>query len=191
MVINRKPLAFIPKADWGETTLETRDTEIAISFWKQKAEQFGKPPPITEFSLSDFVGQSFRFLILADLLVSEDSVFLAYGPGLAKLFDLPIRPSALVPMFKCVPDRYRSLFVDGCSESIGAAAPICFSGEMAQAEGAELYRASFMPLKMGIDTMQAVYGTFNFRFYMAAELGERRRLDARVNHENRAGASLP
>jgi hypothetical protein len=45
--------------------------------------------------------------------------------------------------------------------------------DLAQAEGSELYRASFMPLKMGIDTMQAVYGSFNFRFYMAAELRER------------------
>ena len=115
---------------------------------------------------------------MADLLARDDSVFLAYGSGFAKLFDLPARPSMLVPMFKCVPDRYRFLFVEGCSETIGETAPIYCSGEIALSGGSELYRACFMPLKMGIDTMRAIYGSFNFRFYMAEELSERRKSEA-------------
>src|SRR5215472_10694205 len=96
--------------DCPEFQLESRDTELAISFWNRKAEQFGKPSPIAEFNLA--VNQLFRFMIYADLLVSEDSVFLAYGPGFAKALDLPERPSMRVPMFSYVPDRYRLLFAE-------------------------------------------------------------------------------
>jgi hypothetical protein len=161
-----------------EMTLEVRDTEIAIAFWKQKAEQFGELPPIAEFSLTDFVTQPFRFMILADLMVSDDSVFLAYGPGFAKLLDLPVRPSMLVPMLKCLPDRYRPLFAEGCDEATSEASPIRLDGEVARAGGSELYRACFMPLKMNIVTMRAVYGSFNFRFRTTAELAERPQTEA-------------
>lgn len=162
---------------WG-TTLEARDTEITIAFWKQKAEQFGGLPPIAEFSLIDFVTQPFRFMILADLLASGDSVFLAYGPGFAKLFGLPERPSMLVPMLECVPDRYRPLFAEGCGAAIAETMPVRFNGEIARSGGAELYRACFMPLKMGINSMLAVYGSFNFLFCTPAELVERHQTEA-------------
>jgi hypothetical protein len=72
--------------------MEIRDTEIAISLWKEKADEFGKPPPLVEFSLADPVAHASRFLICADLLASDDWVFLAYGPGFAKLLGLPERP---------------------------------------------------------------------------------------------------
>jgi hypothetical protein len=158
-----------------DLTLEDRDTEITISLWKKKAEQFGKPPPIAEFKLEDFDNDCFRFLILADLLVKDDSVFLAYGSGLAKRLGLPERPSIFIPMLKWIPERYRFLFEEGCSEAIVQTAPLRFSGEIVDAGSYELYRASFMPLKMGIETMQAVYGSFNFRSRAAAEqLGEQR-----------------
>ena len=153
--------------------MEARDTEIALSFWKQQAKKFGNPPPISEFSLADLVDGSFRFLILADLLASDASVFLAYGAGFAKLFGLPPRPPMRMAMSECVPSRYRVLFLEGCKEAISEAAPACFSGEMPGLRGSELYRACFMPLRMDIDTMQAVYGSFNFLFYTAAGLAER------------------
>jgi hypothetical protein len=172
------------------TTLEARDTEIAISFWKQKAAEFGKPPPIAKFNLVDFVSQSFRFLILADLLAGDSSVFLAYGAGFAKLFGLPERPSTRLPMIECIPNRYRFLFMEGCREAITEAAPIRFNGEVAGLGGSELYRACFMPLKMGINTMQAVYGSFNFRVRLAAELGERSKSD-RASSVNAKWTELP
>jgi hypothetical protein len=172
-------------------TLEARDTEIAISFWKQKAEELGKPPPIAEFNLVDFVGQSFRFLILADLIASDASVFLAYGAGFAKLFGLPKRPSMLLPMIECISDRYRFLFVEGCREAITEAAPIRFGGEVAGLGGSELYRACFMPLKMGIHTMQAVYGSFNFDVRLAADLSERSKAADRANSVSATWAELP
>jgi hypothetical protein len=153
--------------------LEARDTEIAISFWKQKAEAFGSPPPIGEFDLVDLDGQSFRFLILDDLLSQRDSVFLAYGGGFAKLFGLPERPPMRLPMIDCVPYRYRYLFLEACGEAIAEAAPVRFSGEVAGLGGSERYRACFMPLRMRVDTMRGIYGSFNFRFLTAAELRER------------------
>ena len=155
--------------------MEARDTELAIALWKEKAEQFGNPPPIAEFSLADPVGQSFRFMILADLLVTDASVFLAYGAGFAKLFALPERPAMRVPMIECIPNRYWFVFLEGCSSAVSEGAPVHFSGDIAAIGGCELYRACFMPLKMGIDTMRAVYGSFNFRFRAAAELAEKPR----------------
>jgi hypothetical protein len=155
--------------------VDARDTEIAISFWKEKAEQFGNPPPLGEFSLIDLGVDPFRFLIVVDRLARDASVFLAYGIGFAKLFGLPERPP-LWPMTECIPSRYRSLFMGGCKDAISEAAPVRFSGEMAGLGGSEFYRACFMPLKMRVDTMQALYGSFNFRLYTTADLAERSQL---------------
>lgn len=149
-----------------------RDTEIAIAFWKEKAKQFGNPPPLGEFSLLDLVSDPFRFLIVTDLLARDISVFLAYGTGFAKLFGLPERPR-VGPMIERIPSRYRSLFLGGCQDAISEAAPVRLSGEMAGLGGSEFYRACFMPFKMRVDTMRAIYGSFNFRLYTAAELAER------------------
>jgi hypothetical protein len=153
-----------------EATVDARDTEIAISFWKEKAEQFGGPPPIAEFDLVGLVDSS-RFLIAVDLYARDASVFLAYGTGFAKLFGLPERPQ-MSPMIECIPCRYRPLFLSGCKDAIAEGTPVRFSGEMAVLGGSEFYRACFMPLKMRVDTMQALYGSFNFGLYTAADLAE-------------------
>ena len=155
-----------------EFQLEARDTELAISFWNQKAKRFGKPPPATEFNLIGLASQSFRFVICADLLVSDGSFFLAYGPSFAKLFDLLERPSMHVAMIRYIPDRYRFLFSDGCNDAIAEAAPVRCSGEIAGSAGVELYRACFMPLRLSPSTMQAIYGSFNYLTRPAAELCE-------------------
>lgn len=156
--------------------MEARDTELAIAHWKAKAERFGNPPPIAEFSLADLVAHSFRFIIGVDLLSNDDSIFLAYGQGFAQRLGLSERPSMRVPMIRCIPGRYRFLFLEGCSEATGQLAPVQFSGEVAGVGGSELYRACFMPLKMGLPTMLALYGSFNFRFRTAAELAEQSQL---------------
>jgi hypothetical protein len=162
-----------------EATVDARDTEIAISFWKEKAEQFGKPPPISEFSPVVLEVDPFRFLIVVDLYARDASVFLAYGTGFAKLFGLPERPP-MWPMIECIPGRYRSLFLGGCNDAISDAAPVRFSGEMAVLGGSEFYRACFMPLMMKVDRLEALYGSFNFRLYTTAEVAERSQLaDAR------------
>ena len=70
----------------------------------------------------------------------------------------------------------RFLFLEGCKEATSEPAPVRFNGEVATLGGSEFYRACFMPLKMRIDTTQALYGSFNFRLYTAAELAERSQL---------------
>src|SRR5262249_7529577 len=92
-----------------------------------------------------------------------------------KLFGLSERPP-MWPMIECIPSRYRSLFLGGCDDAISDAAPVRLSGEMAVLGGSEFYRACFMPLKMKLDTMRAIYGSFNFRLYTPAEFAHRSRL---------------
>ena len=69
--------------------LEARDTELAISLWNDKAKQFGAPPPLGEFDLGDFAAKSYRFLVCADVLFEDSSVFLEYGLAFAELLGLP------------------------------------------------------------------------------------------------------
>jgi hypothetical protein len=57
---------------------ELRDTERAITFWKQKASEFGRPPPATEFDFSWITNYGYRFVICADMLVKEDSVLFQF-----------------------------------------------------------------------------------------------------------------
>jgi hypothetical protein len=162
-----------------EATVEARDTEIAISFWKEKAEQFGNPPPIGEFGPVDLEADPFRFLIIVDPDARggrDHSVFLAYGPGLAKLFGLPEQPPMWRPMIECIPSRYRALFLGGCKDAIFEAAPVRFSGEMAVLGGFEFFRACFMPLNKKIDALQVLHGSFNVRLYTDADLAERSQL---------------
>ncbi|HEX2679844.1 MAG TPA: hypothetical protein VHQ03_00960 [Candidatus Dormibacteraeota bacterium] len=141
---------------------ELRDTEQAISLWRQKASEFGRPPPAAAVNLSQMNGDGFRFVICADMLVEEDSAFVLYGANFAKLLDLPERPLMNVPMIKQLPKRYHSLFADGCSEAINEAAPVRFSGETEYCGDTELYRATFMPLKMEAPNHRLIYGSFNY-----------------------------
>lgn len=164
--------------------LEARDTELAISLWNDKAKQFGKPPPVAEFDLVGFTTKPNRFVICADLFFKEASVFLDYGPGFAKLLGLPKRPLVHVPMIRCIPERYRFLFSDGCREAIDDDAPAQFSGEIAGSTGVEVYRACFMPLRMNMPNLQTIYGSFNFMVRPTA--GARSRYGSRLETE-RAG----
>ena len=151
---------------------ELRDTERAISLWNKKSQEFGRPPPATEFDLSGLGTQGYRFIICADLLVKEDSVFSVYGPDFARLFDLPERPSMHVPMIRHVPGRYQALFAEGCDDAITEAAPVRFVGEVEHYGCIELYRACFMPLRMKSRTSQFVYGSFNYLTGKAISVSE-------------------
>jgi len=153
--------------------LEARDTELAISLWNDKAKQFGAPPPLGEFDLGDFAAKSYRFLVCADVLFEDSSVFLEYGLAFAELLGLPKRPSTHVPMIEYIPDRYRFVFLDGCRDALEHKAPARFSGEIAGSTGVEFYRACFMPLSMNMPNLQTIYGSFNYLMRPAAELRER------------------
>jgi hypothetical protein len=141
---------------------ELRDTEHAIYLWKQKASEFGRPPPVIAFNFSRMTSDGYRFVICADTLVKEDSALVLYGPNFAKLLELPERPLMNVPMIRQLPERYHSLFAEGCNEAISEAAPVRFSGETGHCGSTELYRATFMPLKMECPTLRFIYGSFNY-----------------------------
>jgi len=59
---------------------ELRDAELAITFWHQKASEFGGLPPLTAFDFSRMISGawSHRFVICADAVAGEPS-FLIYG----------------------------------------------------------------------------------------------------------------
>ena len=124
--------------------MEARDTEIAISFWKEKAERFGRPPPLAKFSMVDPFRHGSRFMIHSDLATRDDWFFLAYGRGFAKLLGLAERPRMGKSMIEHLPHRYRFLFLQGCGEAIAAGAPVRFDGEVAGLGGSELYRSCFI-----------------------------------------------
>ena len=144
---------------------ELRDAELAITFWHQKASEFGGLPPLTEFDFSRMISGSWthRFVICADAVAGEPA-FLIYGSRFAQLLELPEKPISGVPISRQLPGRYLPLFTEGYSEAIAQAAPVRLSGAVVDYGQIELYRAAFMPLAMRPNSsMQVVFGTFNRR----------------------------
>ena len=144
---------------------ELRDTELAISFWRRKASEFGGPPPLTAFDFSRKIcgAWSYRFGICSDVVVGELS-FLIYGSRFARLLELPEQPISGVPITRQLPGRYLPLFTGGCRDAIAQAAPVRLNGAVVDYGQIELYRAAFMPLAMQPNSsMQLVFGTFNLR----------------------------
>jgi hypothetical protein len=144
---------------------ELRDTELAISFWRRKAAEFGRLPPPTAFDFSRMVGGAWsqRFVICADAVVGELS-FLIYGSRFAQLLELPEEPISGVPIARQLPGRYLALFTEGCRDAIAQAAPVRLNGAVVDYGQIELYRAAFMPLAMRRNSsLQLVFGTFNRR----------------------------
>jgi len=157
----------VPESGRPETGLagELRDTELAISFWRQKASESDGLPPPSAFDFSRIIGGawSYRFVLCVDVVVGELS-FLIYGSRFAKLFELPEEPISGVPISRQLPGRYLPLFTEGCRDAIAQAAPVRMSGVAVDYGRIELYRAAFMPLAMRQNSsIQLVFGTFNRR----------------------------
>ena len=144
---------------------ELRDTELAISFWRRKASEFGGLPPTEAFDFSRMIVGDWghRFVICTDAVVSE-LVFLIYGSSFAQLLELPEEPISGIPITGRLPGRYLPLFSEGCRDAIAYAAPVRLSGAVVDYGQVELYRAAFMPLAMCQNSsMHLVFGTFNRR----------------------------
>jgi hypothetical protein len=145
---------------------ELREGERVLRHWELKAAQFGAPPPLTAFDLSQMLKQEWahRFLISADAVV-ENHAFLIYGAKFAQLLGLPEMPVPLVPMMPQLPERYRAVFAKGCSEAIADQAPVRLGGIFARENGEhEAYRVAFAPLAVRSNSLtQLVYGAFNRR----------------------------
>jgi len=143
---------------------ELRDTERAIALWRQKAAEFGRPPPAAAFDFAPLTGErACRFILCGDAVV-EDATFLAYGTRFARLLELPEKPVIETPALRQLPGRYLPLFAEGYSEAVARAEPARFSGAVMHYGMIELYRAAFMPLKLKPHaSVQLVFGSFNFR----------------------------
>ena len=144
---------------------ELRDTERAITLWRQKASECSGLPLPTAFDLSRMSSGawSYRFVISAAAVVNE-LAFLIYGSSFAKLLELPEKPIRGIPITRQLPGRYLSLFTEGCGHAIAQAAPVRLSGVVVDYGQIELYRAAFMPLAMRLNSSkQLVFGTFNRR----------------------------
>jgi hypothetical protein len=171
---------------------EFRDTEQAIQLWSRKSAEFGRPPPASAFDIPKIAEDSHRFFICADLLVREDSALILYGAAFAKLLGLPERPVINMPLLSQIPTRYRHLFAEGCDQAIQEAAPVRLCGAVTCGGDTELYRASFMPLRMHSATLQLVYGSFNCRLladptYRGRPIGGSERSAGATRQRARAG----
>jgi hypothetical protein len=144
---------------------ELRDTELAISLWRQKASEFDGVPPPTAFDFSSMIGGAWnhRFVICTDAGVGE-LTFLLYGSRFAQLLELPAEPTSGIPIARQLPSRYLRLFTEGSRAAITQAAPVRLSGAIVDYGQIELYRAAFMPLLMREHSlMRLVFGSFNRR----------------------------
>jgi hypothetical protein len=144
---------------------ELRDTELAISLWRQKASEFGGVPPPSAFDFSSMIGGAWnhRFVICTDAVVGE-LTFLIYGSRFAQLLELPAEPTSGIPIARHLTGRYLPLFTEGCRDAITQVAPVRLSGAVVDYGQIELYRAAFMPLAMRQHSlMRLVFGSFNRR----------------------------
>jgi hypothetical protein len=173
-------VAFAPQqGGWTTTTTtagsipaaERREGERVVRHWGLKAAQFGSPPPLMAFDLSQMLKRDWahRFLISADAVV-ENHAFLIYGAKFAQLLGLPEMPVPLVPMMPQLPERYRGVFAKGCSDAIGEQAPVRLSGVFECEDGQrEAFRAAFAPVAVRPNSLtQLVYGAFNRRVLRSA-----------------------
>jgi hypothetical protein len=157
----------VPDAGRAEPRLagELRDTELAISFWRRKASEFGALPPPTAFDFSQMTcgAWSHRFVICVDA-VGGELTFLVYGSSFAKLLELSAEPISGIPINRQLLGQYLPVFTQGCGDAIAQAGPVQLSGVVVDYGQIELYRAAFMPLAMTPNSsMQLVFGTFNRR----------------------------
>jgi hypothetical protein len=166
--------AAAPQGSWNiarapaakGSAAELREGERVLRHWDLKAAQFGKPPPLMAFDLSQMLKRDWahRFLISADAIV-ENHAFLIYGARFAQLLGLPEMPVPLVPMMPQLPERYREVFAQGCADAIAEQGPVRLSGVVETEEGQrEAYRAAFAPVAVRPNSLtQLVYGAFNRR----------------------------
>jgi hypothetical protein len=145
-----------------EPPRERRDVQRMIDVWQQNRSADGSPPLLAKFDFSRMKGDwAYRFLICSDPTVAN-SVFALYGPKFAQQFALPDKATSSTPAIDQIPERYRPIFVDGCSKAIAQQAPARLSGSFKSDIQIELYRSVFMPIILQPHwSKQLVLGSFN------------------------------
>jgi hypothetical protein len=125
---------------------------------------------LEQFDFSAMKGDwGHRFLICSDEAV-ENAAFVAYGLRFAELLDLPERVTAIIPLNRQIPERYRSLFAEGCSDAMDKQVPARFTGSFEHDIQAELFRAVFLPIRLNSSWSKwLIFGTFNSQTVLSVD----------------------
>jgi hypothetical protein len=149
---------------------ERRDIRRTFSLWRQNVPADGRVPLLEQFDFSAMKGDwGHRFLICSDEAV-ENAAFVAYGLRFAELLDLPERVTAIIPLNRQIPERYRSLFAEGCSDAMDKQVPARFTGSFEHDIQAELFRAVFLPIRLNSSWSKwLIFGTFNSQTVLSVD----------------------
>jgi hypothetical protein len=160
---------------------ERRESEKFITDWKQEKRRLSHALAQMTFDVSAMTGPkwAYRFIIAVNPFV-EDSSLLFYGAGFASLLALPKTPNYSVPMVAQLPERYVSVFTNGCIASTFSGAAVRMHGTVQREDGRqELYRAAFIRLSLDASRLrQFALGAFNYRVAERPK-GGRKRSNAR------------
>ena len=147
-----------------------RDVERTIEHWLRHASGDGGVPHLLAFDFTSIKRDwSHRFLICAERS-TENAAFVAYGTQFARLLNLPDTVTAIVPLDQQIPERYRPLFAEGCSNALTKQMPARFSGAFENDFTAELFRAVFLPIQLHASWSKwLVFGSFNCRTVLSVD----------------------
>ena len=97
---------------------ERRDIRRVLEHWVRHASRDDGIPALDNFDFASIKRDwSHRFLICTDQN-AENAAFLAYGPTFAAQLGLPETVTAIVPLNRHLPERYQSLFAEGCENAM-------------------------------------------------------------------------
>src|SRR5882762_6457781 len=149
---------------------ERRDVRRALEHWLRNAPGDDQPPILDTFDFSSIKGDwDHRFLICTDHNI-ENAAFVAYGSVFAALLELPERVTTTVPLNEQIPERYRPLFSEGCSNPMTKQVPARFSGTFEHDFTAEVFRAVFLPIRLHPSWSKwLIFGSFNCRMVLSVD----------------------
>lgn len=163
-----KDLVIAPKN--APPAKDRRDVRRTIEHWLRNVSEEHRIPLLTTFDFASMKRDwSNRFLICTEQN-AEDAAFVAYGANFATLLGLPDTVTSIVPLYQRIPERYRPLFAEGCTNALTQGEPARFSGAFEHYFTAELFRAVFLPIRMNQGWSKwLVFGSFNCRTVLTTD----------------------
>jgi hypothetical protein len=149
---------------------ERRDIQRALNLWQKHVSEDGGPPILATFDFSPMRGDwGHRFLICSEPSANS-AAFIIYGLKFAQLLGLPEKVTSSTPVVHQLPERYRPVFVEGCSRAMSETAPAQFSGSFDYDFKDELYRAVFLPIILHPNwSKRLIFGSFNSKTVLSVE----------------------
>ncbi|MBV9825977.1 MAG: hypothetical protein JO001_09900 [Alphaproteobacteria bacterium] len=146
---------------------DRREAERLLAYWERKAQEFGEENiTIASIDIGNMNTREWsnRFLISVDPVV-ERSALLLYGPRFAKTLSLPEQPRMDLPMMRQLPNRYASVFLQGCGEALRQMQAVRLEGEVERYDDRlEQYRVVFVPVGVKPNSLTCfAFGAFSNR----------------------------